>query len=113
MRNLKLLRSPRLKLKRYISLYPLTLLRRKGREFQNNVKMTPKEALAQTGRNLKQIRTDKGWSVEALAVLSRLDAELIEGIECGNMNYYIADIFTLAATLNVDFRRIMVDNVTI
>lgn len=75
--------------------------------------MTPEEALTQTGRNLKQIRTDKGWSVEALAVLSRLDAELIEGIECGNVDYYIRDIFSLAAALNVDFRRVMVDNVTI
>lgn len=75
--------------------------------------MTPQEALAQTGRNLRQIRTDKGWSVEALAVLSQLDAELIAGIECGNVDYFVNDIFALATALNVDFRRIMVDNLTI
>lgn len=75
--------------------------------------MTPQEALAQTGLNLKQIRNDKGWSVEALAVLSQVDADLIVGIECGNVDYFVNDIFALAAALNVDFRRIMVDNVTI
>jgi transcriptional regulator with XRE-family HTH domain len=75
--------------------------------------MTPLKALAQTGRNLKQIRTDKGWSIEALAILSQLDADLIAGIECGNVDYFVNDIFALAAALNVDFRRIMVDNVTI
>lgn len=75
--------------------------------------MSPQDALAQTGRNLRQIRTDKGWSVEALAVLSQLDADLVAGIECGNVDYYIRDIFALAAALNVDFRRIMVDNITL
>jgi transcriptional regulator with XRE-family HTH domain len=75
--------------------------------------MTPEEALAQTGSNLRQIRTAKMWYIEALAVLSQLDAELIEGIECGNVDYFVSDIFALAAALNVDFRRIMVDNVTI
>jgi transcriptional regulator with XRE-family HTH domain len=75
--------------------------------------MTPQEALAQTGLNLKQIRIDKGGSIEALAVLSQLDADLIAGIECGNVDYFVNDIFALSAALNVDFRRIMVDNVTI
>jgi transcriptional regulator with XRE-family HTH domain len=75
--------------------------------------MTPQEALAQTGRNLKQIRTGKGWSVEALAILTQLDSDLIAGIECGNIDYFVNDIFALAAALNVDFRRIMVDNFTI
>ena len=75
--------------------------------------MTPLETLAQTGLNLRQIRTDKGWSVEALAVLSQLDADLIAGIERGNVDYFVNDIFALAAALNIDFRRIMADNVTI
>jgi transcriptional regulator with XRE-family HTH domain len=75
--------------------------------------MTPQEALAQTGLNLKQIRIDKGGSIEALAVLSQLDADLIAGIECGNVDYFVNDIFALAVALNVDFQRIMVDNFTI
>jgi len=75
--------------------------------------MTVDEALLQTGINLRNIRIEKGWSVEALAVLSGVSAELICGIEAGKVNYWVSDIFSIAATLNVDFRRIMVDNVTI
>jgi transcriptional regulator with XRE-family HTH domain len=69
------------------------------------------EILSRVGCNLQRIRTDKGWSVQLLSVLSGVDERLIKEIESGRLNFQLTTIFTLAATLEVDFRRIIVDNI--
>ena len=71
--------------------------------------MTGKEALCRSGENLKTIRERKGYSIEALAVLSGVDEETIRAMETGDFNYYITTVYDLAATLNVDFRQILID----
>jgi len=71
-----------------------------------------KEALLQTGRNLKRIRTAKGVSVAALASLSKVSEEIIEAIESGKGDFSLKVIYDLAAELNVDFQEIMVDRIT-
>ncbi len=68
-----------------------------------------KEALRRSGENLRAIRLQKGYSVETLAVLSGVDAEIIAAMEDGNFDYYISTVYALAATLNVDFRQILID----
>jgi transcriptional regulator with XRE-family HTH domain len=65
--------------------------------------------MLQTGRNLVQIRTQKGWSVEALAILSGVDEETIRTIESGSGDFYLSSVYQIAAQLNVDFRHILVD----
>jgi transcriptional regulator with XRE-family HTH domain len=71
-----------------------------------------KQALRRSGENLRLIRTQKGYSIEALSVLSGIDAALIEQMEAGNFDFYISTVFNLADTLNVDFRQILVDATT-
>lgn len=70
--------------------------------------MTAKEALRQSGENLKLIREQKGYSIEALAILSGINEQTICNMESGDFNYYISTAVQLAATLKVDFRQILV-----
>ncbi|HZY35273.1 MAG TPA: hypothetical protein VFE53_01415 [Mucilaginibacter sp.] len=67
------------------------------------------DALRQSGRNLQTIRTSKGFSIQTLAVLSHVDEEIITAIEDGNFDFPVSIIFDLAATLNVDFRQMLID----
>jgi cytoskeletal protein RodZ len=71
--------------------------------------MNAKEALRMSGQNLETIRTSKGLSIETLAVLSQVDADIIRAMEDGNFDFRVSLVFELAATLNVDFRQILVD----
>jgi transcriptional regulator with XRE-family HTH domain len=71
--------------------------------------MNSKEALRQSGRNLNIIRIDKGFSIEALAVLSQLDENAIVEMERGNFEFPVSAVYDIAAVLNVDFRKILVD----
>jgi len=65
--------------------------------------------LCRSGENLKTIPEGKGYSIEALAVLSGVDASIIRAMETGDFDYRISIVYDLAATLNVDFRQILVD----
>jgi transcriptional regulator with XRE-family HTH domain len=71
--------------------------------------MNAKEALRLSGKNHHTIRTAKGYTVQALAVLSGVDEAIITAIEGGNFDFPISTIYELAAALNVDFRQILVD----
>ncbi len=71
--------------------------------------MTAKEALRLSGENLQTIRKHKGFSIEALSVLSGVDAQHINEMEAGNFDFYISSVYEIAAALNVDFREILVD----
>jgi predicted transcriptional regulator len=71
--------------------------------------MNSKEALQLSGRNLQSIRNTKGFSIQALAVLSQVDEEIITAMENGDFDFPVNVVFELAATLNVDIREILVD----
>jgi transcriptional regulator with XRE-family HTH domain len=71
--------------------------------------MKAAEALRRSGENRRAIRTAKGYSVEALAVLSGVDEATIFAIEEGDFDFPVSVIFELAAALNVDFRQILID----
>jgi transcriptional regulator with XRE-family HTH domain len=58
--------------------------------------------------NHRQLRIDKGFSVEALAVLSGVDEEVISGFEAGNFDFPVRFLFELAETLNVEMSEIFV-----
>ena len=55
----------------------------------------------QVGRNLKRIRTERGWSQEELAFESGLHRTYISGIERGARNPTIVILARLAETLRV------------
>lgn len=71
--------------------------------------MTTREALLQSGQNLKQIRNAKGFTIDTLAVLSGVDVAMINACESGDFDFPLSVIFELAAALNIDFRQILVD----
>jgi len=59
--------------------------------------------LIRCGKNLQLLRNQKNISIEALAALSGIAAEVIERFESGNgSDIFVVDILQLAETLNVD-----------
>lgn len=71
--------------------------------------MTSREALALSGLNLQTIRISKRFSIEALAVLSGVDASIIEAMESGYFDFKVNTMMELANTLNVHITEILVD----
>ena len=67
------------------------------------------DALRQSGKNLQAVRISKGFSVEALAVLSQVDEDAIRAMEAGNFDFPPNMVYELAAALNVDIRQILID----
>jgi len=75
--------------------------------------MKAAEALRQSGDNLQNIRNAKGFSIEALSVLSGIDEDAIRSMETGNFDVLPNMVYELAAALNVDIRQILVDPTTV
>lgn len=59
--------------------------------------------------NLWQVRQDKGYSVEALAILSGVCEAKIRMIEDGLEDFDLSVLMRLACELNVDFRCLLLD----
>jgi transcriptional regulator with XRE-family HTH domain len=74
--------------------------------------MKAKDALRLSGQNLHTIRNAKGFSLETLAVLSQVEVAVIGEMEAGDFEVPPGMLYELAATLNVDFREILVDLTT-
>ncbi len=53
------------------------------------------------GARVRQLRTDKGWSQEQLAAEARLDRTYIGGIERGERNPSLLNIYRIARALGV------------
>jgi len=67
------------------------------------------EALRESGKNLQNIRNAKGFSIEALSVLSCVDEDAIRAMETGNFDFPPNMVYELAAALNVDIRQVLID----
>ena len=61
----------------------------------------------QVGRNLKQIRKERGWSQEELAFESGLHGTYISGIERGARNPTVIILARLAETLHVPVKQLL------
>jgi transcriptional regulator with XRE-family HTH domain len=64
------------------------------------------------GRNLKQLRLEKGISQESLALLADLDRTYIPSIEKGERNVSITVAEKLANALNVDISELFKNELT-
>lgn len=62
--------------------------------------------MAAFGQRLRELRTAKGFSQEALALACDLDRTYIGGIERGERNVSIVNIYKIAAALNVAAREL-------
>ena len=59
------------------------------------------EVHARYGLALRQLRTDRGFSQESLALAAGLDRAYVSGIERGERNPSLANLLKLAATIGV------------
>lgn len=55
----------------------------------------------QFGRRLRELRKDKGFSQEALALASDLDRSYIGGVERGERNISLINIYKISAALGI------------
>jgi len=62
---------------------------------------TESETKIRFGQRLKAVRTALGYSQEGLALASGLDRSYIGGVERGERNISLLNIYKLAKTLNV------------
>ena len=60
------------------------------------------DVLAQFGKRLAQVRKQKGWSQEKLALESGLARSYLGGVERGKRNIALVNICKLAVTLGVN-----------
>lgn len=67
------------------------------------------EVRSRCGYNLWQLRQERGYSVEALAILSGVSECEIRVIEEGCEDFDVVILLALARELNVDFRCILID----
>ena len=64
------------------------------------------------GKNLKQLRLEKGISQESLAMLADLDRTYIPSIEKGERNVSITVVEKLAKALNIDISELFKNELT-
>ncbi len=64
--------------------------------------MTKEKLVLAVGIRIRQIRTDKGLSIEKLALLSGLSYSQVIRIENGKINTSIYQLYILARTLKVE-----------
>jgi transcriptional regulator with XRE-family HTH domain len=70
--------------------------------------MNTTEIFLRCADNHRQLRIRKGFSLEALAILSGVDEDVISGFEAGNFDFPVRFLFELADTLNVEMSEIFV-----
>ena len=61
---------------------------------------------ARFGQRMRQLRTDKGLSQEALAHICQLDRTYIGGVERGERNVSLVNIEKIATALDVPVREL-------
>ena len=68
--------------------------------------MGKNEYLVCFGKNVKELRKQKGLSQEALALLCDLDRSYIGGVERGERNLSLLNIHRIATALNVNVKEL-------
>lgn len=69
---------------------------------KHQVKARNIKKLKAFGKNLKRLRTEKGWSQEKLAARAGVSENTIVTLEGGRLNTTIATCFDIAKALGVD-----------
>lgn len=70
------------------------------------VRKTDEAIMAAFGQRLRELRTAQGLSQEALALACDLDRTYIGGIERGERNVSIVNIYKIAKALKVEAREL-------
>jgi transcriptional regulator with XRE-family HTH domain len=60
------------------------------------------------GKKVKELRLEKGWSQEKLALTAELDRTYIPGIEAGQRNVSITVIEKIATALEVNIFELLI-----
>ena len=68
----------------------------------HQVKQRNAKKLKAFGKNLKRLRTEKGWSQEKLALRAGVSENTIVTLEAGQLNTTIATCFEIAKALGIE-----------
>lgn len=68
--------------------------------------MDKNEYLVCFGKKVKELRKQKGLSQEALALLCDLDRSYIGGVERGERNVSLINIYKIADALNISIKEL-------
>ena len=68
--------------------------------------MDKNEYLVYFGKRVKELRKQKGLSQEALALLCDLDRSYIGGVERGERNISLINIYKIANALNISIKEL-------
>ncbi|MDU2299875.1 MAG: helix-turn-helix transcriptional regulator [Haemophilus parainfluenzae] len=68
--------------------------------------MDKNEYLVCFGKRVKELRKQKGLSQEALALLCDLDRSYIGGVERGERNISLINIYKIANALNISIKEL-------
>ena len=77
---------------------------------KHQVKARNAKKLKVFGKNLKKLRTEKGWSQEKLAARAGVSENTIVTLEAGRLNTTIATCFDIAKALGVDAAQLFLFN---
>lgn len=69
--------------------------------------MNKKEFLKIIGKNIQNIRKDKGYTQETFAELMGVSWSYVSKIECGILNLSLGKIYDIANFLKIDFKEIL------
>ncbi len=68
---------------------------------------TPQTELIQLGSTITNLREEKNWSLEELAVTSGLESEFISDVEAGRKESTVLDIVALAKAFGVSTQALL------
>ena len=76
------------------------LERREGKDF--DITSPEHDEIVEAGKTIRKIREKKGMSIEQLAVLTDLTPSYVAGIEIGEADPYMTEIYDITKALGVE-----------
>ena len=71
--------------------------------------MVEQDILVRFGERMRELRKERGWSQEELAIESGMDRSYVGGVERGERNVALRNIELIAITLELTISELMED----
>lgn len=69
--------------------------------------MDKKEFLKNIGKNIQNVRKEKGYTQETFAELMNVSWSYVSKIECGILNLSLGKIYDIAEFLKIDVKKLL------
>lgn len=69
--------------------------------------MEKKDVYKKIGKNIQNVRKEKGYSQESFAELMKVSWSYVSKIECGILNLSIGKLYDIANFLDVDLKNLL------